>query len=89
MADFSGYGDVGVEIPKVYRNGENECLVFCEMNKCPIWIMMYRFPESPEELEWYLHILAQDFKKEGISIKIDKGNVELKNIIKNKERNER
>ena len=80
------YGDVGVEIPKVYRNGENECLVggeqyrFCEMDKCPIWIMMHRFPESPEELEWHLHILAQDLKKEGIYINIEKGNVHIKKI---------
>ena len=40
--------------------------------------MMNRFPESPDELEWRLNILAQDLKKEGISINIDKGNVTLK-----------
>lgn len=79
---------MGVEIPKVYRKGENECLVggkqyrFCEGDECPIWIMMNRFPESSEELEWRLNILTQDLKKEGIYINIDKGNVHIKNIEK-------
>lgn len=43
---------------------------------------MHRFPESSEELEWRLCVLAQDSKKDGISVIIEKGNVSIKMIDK-------